>query len=104
VTKFDNQSAHPSFSASFMADRLKDSVYGELTDSSAKAKMQSSAVLTGSQNIRNLALQSIIEEFQQNFTGEQEDSETLVGKHFRKQNELAQNAVDDFHSYLVACD
>ena len=104
ATSFNNQSAH-SFSGLFpMTDRLEDSVYDELTDSLTKAKKQSSTALTESQSAHSFALQSIVSEFQQDIAVEQEDSELLVIKHFRKQDKLTQKAIDEIHSYLVACD
>jgi hypothetical protein len=104
ATRFDNQSAYAFSSPFSMIDRLKDSVYGELADSLAKARKQSPPALTGNQSTHSLALQSVIREFQHNFTTEQEDSDLLVGNHFRKQYKLVKKAVDEFHSQLVACD
>jgi hypothetical protein len=67
-----------------VAYRLKYSVDEKLTDSLSKATMLSSAISIGDQNTRNLALQSIVAESQQNLVAEQKESEFLVGKHLRK--------------------
>jgi hypothetical protein len=87
-----------------MPDRLNDSVYEELSDSLARAKRQSSTVLTGSQNAHHVALESLLAEFRRDYAAEVESSKLLAGRHPRKQDQLARQAVDDFHSQLVACD
>ena len=87
-----------------MTDRIDDSVYEEPTGSLALAKKLSSAVLTGSQNARDLALQLVATEFQHHVAVDQDDSEPLIGEHFRQQDKLVKKAVDDFHLQLVACD
>ena len=100
-TRFDNQ--HPfSSPSSLPSERLKDSVYGEFADSLAVTKKQPSVAVATSQNVHSLALQSLAREYQQYFAVESEDSELLVGKHFRKQDKLAEEAVDEFHADLAA--
>jgi hypothetical protein len=94
ATRFDNQSAHSFTSQSFMTDLPKDAAYEALTDTFAKARKKSPQVLTESQSTRNLALQSIMQEFQQNYViDDQEASELLAGKHTRKQDKLTKKAV-----------
>jgi hypothetical protein len=95
-TRFDNQ--HPSF---LLSERLKDSVYRELADSSAVTKKQPAIALTISPNAHSLAVQSLTSEYQQEFAFEPEDSELLISKHLRKQDKLAQTAVDEFRAELV---
>jgi hypothetical protein len=103
-TRFENQSAHVFSGPSSITDRLEDSVYGDLTDSLTRAKKQSFVELTEGQSAHSLAVQSIMKEFQHDFTAAQENSELLVGAHFRNQVKLAKKAVDNFHLHLVASD
>jgi hypothetical protein len=63
----------------------------------ARTKKQPSIT---SQTVHNIALQSIVKDFRDSIFAE-EDSELLAGKHFRKQDKLAQKAVDEFHADLV---
>ena len=99
--RLDSQFA-PAFSVgSLMTNRPNDSVEGEIADSLAKAKTKSFAALTGSQDAHSLALQSIVNEFEQTSKANQEDSETLVAGHTHKQQNLADKAVDGFQLRLA---
>ena len=101
ASKFDNQSAYALTSQSALTNRLHDSVYDDLTDSLAQAKKNSSMVLQGSQNVRDLALKSMVTEFQHNLVIEEEDPEVLIDKLSSKQDKLAQEALDEFYADLV---
>ena len=85
-----------------MTDRRQESVDEDLADALADAKKHSSAATPGNQNAHRLALQSILMEFKHNDTDDREDPEPLANKHFRKQDKLAKQAVDEFHSHLAA--
>ena len=102
ATRFDNQSAHSFSGPSLMNNRLKDVSFDELSESLTQVEKQSLVTAAGSQRARNLALQSLMQEFQQNFESSQEDAELLIGKHFHKQDKLAKKAVDEFHLHLAA--
>jgi len=80
--RFDNQSAHSFTSRSLMTNRLENSVYEELTDSLARAKKQSSTVLSEGQSA-TVSPAIDCEGISANFTAEQEDFDPLAGKHHR---------------------
>ena len=98
-TRFDNQQFFSN--PSLLNARIKDSVYRELTDSLTETKKQPSIALTVSQSAHSLALQSFAKEFQFDSAIDPEESELLFGKYFRKQDKLAEKAVDEFHADLV---
>ena len=101
ITRLDREFATSFSSPSGITNRLKDLVYVDLADSLTRAKKQSAPAAT--ENVRSLALQSILDESQQGLTAEQE-GELLADTHSFKQNKLNRKAVDDFHYRLAACD
>jgi hypothetical protein len=82
-------------------DKPKAAIDLDLTDSPLKAKKQSPIALTENQRARQLALHSMLKEYRPMLDAEQEDSELLVGKHLRKQDNLAKKAVDEFLAQLI---
>jgi hypothetical protein len=98
TTQFDDR--YSFFRPNPLTRRIIDSVYGESTVSPARQKRQPSIVLNPSQNARSLALQSLADEYRQSATIEQEETEMFTVKYFRKQEKLAQVAVDEFHADL----
>ena len=100
-TRFDNQLANSFSIPILMTNRFTDLDSDDLTESWAAAKRQSLNMLTGSQNAHDLALQSIMDDFQNNFVTEQDEPDLLANKRSFNQGILASEAVDEFHANLV---
>jgi hypothetical protein len=97
----DNRSAHLLVNPFSITNRLRDAVYGDLTDASARASKRSFAASSLGQSTHRLALQSILREFQYDFAAEEEDADLFLGGQCHERDELAKQAVDDFHLRLV---
>jgi hypothetical protein len=84
-----------------LTERLKNTVFGDLPDSSADATKRSSIASTTSQITHSLAMQSLLRDYQHNAAMEQLDSDLFVGRHAQEQDMLAKKAQDQIHANLL---
>ncbi len=78
------------------AERLKDSVYGEISDSMLPHDQQPSLASTASPSAHSQALQSLAKDYRHAYAIEPEVSALLIDKHFRREEKLVKKAVEDF--------
>jgi hypothetical protein len=101
LASIDIRSAFPGTGLSTIADGLKASIFGDLTDSPSKTRKQLTAAPTRNLDARFLAMQSLVSEDSENVAIDRDVKELLLGKHFHNRGKLADKIIDEIHTDLA---